>query len=519
VVTPELARALTEVSSEIGRQVGLLINRRGIIEQVLVGSDREITIPSLTEYRIGRKRLRGLRFIHTHLKDEPLTREDLTDLALLRLDLMVALGVRDGGLPSRAFVAYLLPPNPEGKVYEIFSPVPIHELHLDCEAFVRALEEEMGRTVGGVAVEEGRDRAILIGVGIGSRQTLEESSEELRDLARTSHVEVLDAVVQCVQRLDPRSLMGIGKLREVIIRALQLGANLLIFDRELSPAQAKAITDLTDLRVIDRSQLILDIFARRAHSRDGKVQVELAQLKYLLPRLTGKGTAMSRLTGGIGGRGPGEMKLEIDRRRVRERIAHLEHQLRALSRGRHERRRLRVKRGLPILSIVGYTNAGKSTLLNALTKSETFTEDLLFATLDTASRRLRFPREREAIITDTVGFLRHLPPDLVGAFRATLDELQDADLLIHVVDISHPRFEEQMAAVEKILGELDLGRIPRLLVFNKIDRVDPQEVKALARRFEAVPISALDPATLGPLLAAIEDRVFFSHRRFEGESV
>ncbi len=512
VVTPELARALTEVSSEIGRQVGLLINRRGIIEQVLVGSDREITIPSLTDYRIGRKRLRGLRLIHTHLKDEPLTREDLTDLALLRLDLMVALSVRDGGLPSRVFVAHLLPPNPEGKVYETLPPAPLHDLRLDCEAFVRALEEELGRAAGGVAVEEGRDRAILIGVGTGSRQALEDALEELRDLARSSRVEVLDALVQRLQRLDPRTLMGIGKLREVIIRALQHGANLLIFDQELSPAQVKAITDLTELRVIDRSQLILDIFARRAHSRDGKVQVELAQLKYLLPRLTGKGTAMSRLTGGIGGRGPGEMKLEIDRRRVRERIARLEHQLRALSRGRHERRRLRVKRGLPILSIVGYTNAGKSTLLNALTKSETFTEDLLFATLDTASRRLRFPREREAIITDTVGFLRHLPPDLVGAFRATLDELQDADLLIHVVDISHPRFEEQMAAVEKILGELDLGRIPRLLVFNKIDRVDSQEVKALARRYEAVPISALDPATLGPLLAALEERVFFSHR-------
>jgi GTP-binding protein HflX len=309
--------------------------------------------------------------------------------------------------------------------------------------------------------------------------------------------------------------MGEGKLKDVVIRALQLGATILIFDQELSPAQVRIISGMTELKVIDRSQLILDIFARRAQSLDGKVQVELAQLKYLLPRLTGRGVQMSRLMGGIGGRGPGETKLEMDRRRIRDRIARLERELEDLSRGRYQRRQRRVRAGLPIISIVGYTNAGKSTLLNVLTGSDVFTEDLLFATLDTSTRRLRFPREREVIITDTVGFIRSLPRSLMGAFKATLEELQDADLLIHLVDCATPRFEEQVRQVESILEELDLAHKPRLLVFNKTDLVadmkrrDPlafMKVRQAARRLGAISLSAADRTTLLPLLAELERR-------------
>jgi len=252
--------------------------------------------------------------------------------------------------------------------------------------------------------------------------------------------------------------------------------------------------------------LILDIFASRAQSRDGKVQVELAQLKYILPRLTGKGTALSRLMGGIGGRGPGETKLEIDRRRTRDRIRRLEKELDSLGRGRLQRRQKRVRAGLPIVSIIGYTNAGKSTLLNALTQSEVFTENLLFATLDTATRRLRFPLDREVIITDTVGFIRDLPSSLMGAFKATLEELEDADLLLHLVDLSNPRFEDQIESVEKILSDLDLATRPRLLVFNKIDQVPKLEVKAYCRRFEAVSVSALDRKSFTSLLDAMQKR-------------
>jgi GTP-binding protein HflX len=272
---------------------------------------------------------------------------------------------------------------------------------------------------------------------------------------------------------------------------------------------------MTELKVIDRSQLILDIFARRAKTLDGKVQVELAQLKYLLPRLTGRGVQMSRLMGGIGGRGPGETKLETDRRRIRDRIASLERELKELSQGRDQRRKQRVKAGVPIISIVGYTNAGKSTLLNALTKSDVFTEDLLFATLDTSSRRLRFPREREVIITDTVGFIRSLPKSLLGAFKATLEEMRDADLLLHVVDASHPRFEDQITQVRKILTELELGEKQELLVYNKADLLDEMKkkdtigflkVRQSARTKNSVTVSARDRKSLKPLMGELQRR-------------
>jgi GTP-binding protein HflX len=267
--------------------------------------------------------------------------------------------------------------------------------------------------------------------------------------------------------------------------------------------------------VIDRTQLILDIFARRAHSGDGKVQVELAQLKYRLPRLSERSTALSRLTGGIGGRGPGETRLEIDMRRARDRIRRLEKQLDALGKARDQRRERRVKSEIPIVSIAGYTNAGKSTLFNTLTKSEVKVEDLLFATLDTATRRLRFPRDREVVITDTVGFIRDLPEDLLGAFRATLDEMQDADLILHVVDISNPRFEQQMESVDKILTEIGLDHIPRLVVFNKVDLVNRFWAKALARRFHGVYCSAINSDTFGDLLREIEKRVWPEERDSE----
>jgi GTP-binding protein HflX len=309
--------------------------------------------------------------------------------------------------------------------------------------------------------------------------------------------------------------MGEGKMRDVVIRALQRGATMLVFDQELTPAQIRSISAMTELKVIDRSQLILDIFARRAKSLDGKVQVELAQLKYLLPRLTGRGVQMSRLMGGIGGRGPGETKLETDRRRIRDRIASLERELKELSRGRDQRRRQRVKAGVPIISIVGYTNAGKSTLLNALTRSEVFTEDLLFATLDTSTRRLRFPREREVIITDTVGFIRSLPKSLLGAFKATLEELQDADLLLHLVDAANPRFEDQVAQVRTILAELGLVDKPELLVFNKADILNDLKkkdtvaflkVRQIARTSGGLTISARDRKSLAPLIQELQQR-------------
>jgi len=507
VITPEAARALSEASNEIGRQVGLIIDRAGTVRNVLVGTNRDILIPDLSEYRLGSRRLRGVRFIHTHLKDQPLNQEDLTDLALLRLDMIAALVVSSSGLPGTISIAHLIPPNPNEKLYEILAPQPVHAVALDAAGFIADIERQLERAQAALEVAQ-KDNGILVSVSKKSRQEQEESIEELKELARSDGVTVLDTVIQRLHEINAKFLLGEGKLKELIIRSQQLGADLIIFDQNLTPAQVKAIGDITEMRVIDRTQLILDIFSRRAHSGDGKVQVELAQLKYRLPRLSERSTALSRLTGGIGGRGPGETRLEIDMRRARDKIRRLEKRLEALGKAREQRREKRIKSAIPIVSIAGYTNAGKSTLFNALTKSEVKAENLLFATLDTATRRLRFPRDREVVITDTVGFIKDLPHDLLGAFRATLDEMQDADLILHVVDISNPRFEQQMESVTNILREIGLDHIPQLAVFNKVDLVDPLWARAIASRFNGVLCSAIHSDTFGNVLLEIEKRLW-----------
>jgi GTP-binding protein HflX len=311
-------------------------------------------------------------------------------------------------------------------------------------------------------------------------------------------------VIQQRKEINPKYLMGKDRLSSLSIRALQVGAAVLIFDQDLNPSQVRSMTDFTELKVIDRSQLILDIFAQRARTREGKIQVEMAQLKYILPRLVGRDDALSRLTGGIGGRGPGETRLEIDRRRVREKIHRLQKELEAIRAQRKQRRGKRQRRGLPVISIVGYTNAGKSTLLNTLTHSRLTVEDRYFATLDPTSKRLRFPKDREVIITDTVGFIKNLPKDLLAAFGATLEELAEADLLLHVVDLSNPRFEDQMAVVEDLLTQLDLGHIPAVRVFNKIDLVNPEYARIQSNRFQGLAVSALREETLVDLIRRLE---------------
>ena len=508
IISAELARHLTELSRELNRQVGVLVNRKGDIEYVVVGNAHKLELPDIGRARAGQIRLRGLRLVHTHLKSEPLTKDDLTDLALLRLDLVAAVGVSSSGLPGIVHYAHLVPENGTGEFWQVSTLPNVHDDQPDMLATLEALEQELSRKAAARTVSGG-EKAILVAVCLdGNRALAEASLEELKELARTAGVQVIDSVLQMRREADPRYLIGRGKLEDLNLRSMQAMADVLIFDKDLTPSQGRHISEATSLKVIDRSQLILDIFAQRAQSAEGKLQVELAQLKYRLPRLVQSDTSLSRLAGGIGGRGPGETKLEIDRRRARERINNLEKRIDSLSREREVRRAQRNRRDLPVISIVGYTNAGKSTLLNAITGSEVLAENKLFATLDPTSRRLRFPQEREVIITDTVGFIRDLPKDLVAAFRATLEELYDADLLLHVVDAGDPSRDEQVQAVENILESLGLMEKPRLMVWNKADLLSQEEVESLLRTSGGVAISAAQREGLSTLLVKADTTLF-----------
>lgn len=500
---------MTELSREIQRQVGVLVDRRGHVKVVMVGDARSVFIPDLSAYRRGMDRLAGLRLVHTHLHGEPLTDDDLTDLALLRLDLVAALEAEEDGLPGTVHIGHLLPANADERPWSIETIASVHALDDDFLEMMEALEAEFARLRKPRRAGDLRDRAILVHVSTAPAAAAEDSMAELRDLARSAGIDVVHDVIQR-RPVDPRYVMGKGRLQTVLIKAMQLGAEALVFDQNLTPAQVNSLADFTDLKILDRTQVILDIFAQRAVTREGKIQVELAQLRYLLPRLGAKQTAsaFSRLTGGIGGRGPGETKLEIDRRRAQDRIAALEREVKKLGDRRRLRRSARTQKSVPTVSIVGYTNAGKSTLLNHLTNSQVVAENALFATLNPVSRRLRFPEEREVIVTDTVGFIRNLPKELMAAFRTTLEELDDADVLIHVLDASSPHLEDEKSTVEAILAELGLDRKPRILVLNKIDLCDAAEVNGLQQRFEGIPLSALHRQTFPPLMQTIEDHLW-----------
>jgi GTP-binding protein HflX len=533
VVSAELGTFLCEISRSLARQVGVLISRQGAIEHVIVGDASGLVLPEVGRLRAGHGRFRGLRLVHTHLRNEALSRDDLVDLALLRLDLVAAVGVNHEGRPADLHVAHLVPPREGKSPWILLPPTPFHRAAVDFVEIITALEQEFDRALPTGRATQGAERALLVVVEIGKqrgqsnrvrslpavpaaehRGRVGEPAQgspdnnsrvhELRELCRTAGIQVVDVAIQRRPEPDPRYLIGRGKLEDVLVRAMQYDASVLIFDPDLSPGQAHAIASFTDLKVVDRTILILDIFAQRARSRDAKLQVELAQLRYRLPRLQEENTMMSRLVGGIGGRGPGETKLEIGRRRARERLHRLEKDIEQTRRQRAGRRSARKDRGLPVVAIVGYTNAGKSTLLNSLTGSEVLVEDKLFATLDPTTRRLRFPRERELILADTVGFIRDLPKDLAQAFHATLEELDDADLLLHVVDAADPDRDAHIVAVERILGDLNLAETPRLLVYNKTDRLLPEEKSILEAGQRNLVISALDRPTILPLLAAME---------------
>jgi GTP-binding protein HflX len=529
VCPPEVARALADAASDTGRMVGVLCDRKGSVTDVILGESTRLYLPDIGRLRAGPGRLRGLRLLVSKPVREsqrgPLhvDHDLVTDLIQLKLDCVLVIEATHEGLPGRAALAHILPGahfDAAGKVSEGHALQHFHhvnEIDLPYQSFIDELEGELARNVedarAAAVIPGERDTALLIGAYALSQsgQTKSEalaSLDELRELARTAGVRVVDEVVQMRHELDPRTVVGSGKLEEICLLALHRGAELLIFDCDLTPSQLNAITDVTDLKIIDRTMLILDIFARRAKSRGGRMQVELAQLRYSLPRLAKKQTGLSRLTGGIGGQGPGETKLEIDKRRAKEKLTRLEREIERFSTERQLRRRRRNERAVPTIAIVGYTNAGKSTLLNTLTGADVYAANELFATLDPTSRRLRFPHEREVVLIDTVGFIRDLPATLVNAFRATLEELHDADLLLHVVDGSDPRRDKHIEAVERVLEDLGLAHTPRLLVLNKSDVAKVPEGDGEALRLKAVRVSAKSASGLPDLVNRMAEELW-----------
>jgi GTPase len=530
IATPELIRSLAEATVAVQRQVGALVHRSGAVDSVIVGTATGLMLPDIGRLRAAQGRFRALRLVHTHLFGEPLTRDDLVDLTRLRLDLVCAVLVSPEGDPTALTWAYNMPTretdgkaapasgeaatqggvsNGAARSYEVVGPRPYGQPQPHFGQLIASLEEEFARRARTREVQ--RERAMLIHVGdkrAGAMNRAKSSLAELASLAETAGVVVADRIIQLREHIDPKLVVGKGKLDEVVTRAIDLDVGVLIFDRELSPSQSHGIAASTDLRVLDRSQLILDIFAQHAATRDGKLQVELAQLKYRLPFLSQTDDALSRLTGGIGGRGPGETKLEIGRRRARERVTRLERELKDVAKKRDQLRRRRVSGPEPIVALVGYTNAGKSTLLNALTGAGVLAEDKLFATLDPRARRLRLPNGNHVVLTDTVGFIRDMPQDLFTAFRATFDEARDADLLIHVIDVSNPESADQEQTTEQILDRLELHDKPRLTVLNKADLL-PDASPPNARGKDSIFLSSTTGGGLDDLLTRIGEIVGF----------
>ena len=491
IITLDLAEAIAEISFEINKELGIIINRRGQIIDITVGDANSVHLPRFKNIREGAARLCGLRCIHTHPKPVPLSKMDLAALAKLRFDLIVAIGVDPEGKYSKKrgqqanfadiiYMAHLMPEKDlNGNLWHILEPLTLRELcEENFEEFILSLEEEFIRSQTDLIKVSEEERAVIVSLfkrGL-SRWEVDESLKELEKLSETAGAKVVHKLIQKKTTPDPAYYLGSGKADELSLIVQEFNANLVVIDSELSPRQQHNLEDSIGVKTIDRTELILDIFAQRAQTREGKLQVELAQLKYLYPRLIGAGLSLSRqmgggTSGGIATRGPGETKLETDRRAIRKKIQHLENEVEQIRLYRKTQRKKRTSQGIPTAALVGYTNSGKSTLLNALSDSNVFVEDKLFATLDPTTRRITMPDHSYLLISDTVGFIQRLPTSLIAAFRATLEEVTEADLIIHVVDSSHPNYNDQIDTVYDVLTELEINDKPIITVFNKMDLI------------------------------------------------
>lgn len=515
LVSQELAVKLADITEYINREISVYITRSGQIIEIAVGDNATVELPSFSGRR-GAGRLSGIRCIHTHPGGNPyLSGVDISALKNNKYDAMVAIGVASPDFTQSTLTFGLITGIDSNENYtsEFYGPYSIEDAeNINFVNTVSTIERILDKQTGTASLQVMSERAILIGMEWGrndSLWTVDDSLEELKQLADTAGATVIKKFIQKRPKPDPAFFIGRGKVQELALYAQQENIDLCIFDDELSPAQQRNIESVMGIRILDRTALILDIFAQRARTNEGKLQVELAQLQYTLPRIMGKGLMLSRLGGGIGTRGPGETKLEVDRRRIRDRIAFIKDQIEKVKAVRSLHRSKRKKNNVFEVSLVGYTNAGKSTLLNTLTNSDIYAKDQLFATLDPTTRQLTLPNKQEIIITDTVGFIQRLPHQLIAAFRSTLEVVTEADLLVHVIDVSHELYKEQAAAVHEVLKEIGAETKPVITVYNKIDKLPPDSKLAdrLALEEDTVCISAAKKLNLESLQQMIESHL------------
>lgn len=515
LVSQELAVKLADITEYINREISVYITRSGQIIEIAVGDNATVELPSFSGRR-GAGRLSGIRCIHTHPGGNPyLSGVDISALKNNKYDAMVAIGVLSPDFTKSELTFGLITGIDSNENYtaECYGPYSIEDAeNINFVNTVSTIERILDKQTGTASLQVMSERAILIGMEWGrndSLWTVDDSLEELKQLADTAGATVIKKFIQKRPKPDPAFFIGRGKVQELALYAQQENIDLCIFDDELSPAQQRNIESVMGIRILDRTALILDIFAQRARTSEGKLQVELAQLQYTLPRIMGKGLMLSRLGGGIGTRGPGETKLEVDRRRIRDRIAFIKDQIEKVKAVRSLHRSKRKKNNVFEVSLVGYTNAGKSTLLNTLTNSDIYAKDQLFATLDPTTRQLTLPNKQEIIITDTVGFIQRLPHQLIAAFRSTLEVVTEADLLVHVIDVSHELYKEQVAAVHEVLKEIGSETKPVITVYNKIDKLPPDSKLAdrLALEEDTVCISAAKKLNLESLQQMIESHL------------
>jgi GTPase len=500
-MTLEFAQNLAAISAEIKHPICCYINRRGQILRIAVGTPNQTQIPAEELPRRSAERLSGIRCLATQFRSDAPDETALIAMARQRLDALVTLSVLDSQV-EEAFLVYLI--SDSETPWIVSPPLSLDDLlEQDFSDLVAEWEKEISDAGGIVLPQEvvsDQNRMLLVGVQTDdiSAQRFEDGMAELARLVDSAGGIVLDTMRQKRSHPHPQTVVGKGKVEEIQFLAQKLGANLIVFDRDISPSQARNLENEIDIRVCDRTEVILDIFAQRARTQAGKLQVELAQLEYMLPRLRGRGQEMSRLGAGIGTRGPGETKLETERRTIQRRIAQLQQEVNQLQAHRARIRQQRQQQEIPVVALVGYTNAGKSTLLNVLTNAEVYTADQLFATLDPTTRKVvitesETQERRTILLTDTVGFIHELPPPLVDAFRATLEEVIEADTLLHVVDLSHPAWESHIASVQEILQEMSAIPEKYLVAFNKIDRVDRETLAQAQQKYpQAVFISATE---------------------------